>query len=255
MSWVGGSLRACSFLFLAPYARTTRYEEAFLPEGKKRPRSLRSLGLASLVIGPYMLFVFHTSLDSGTRIMHGLVERFSCVFFNSSIVCLLQSARCNWLSYAKPTSITEISVKRAWEIIYEHLIPENVRFIVITLRRIVKYLGVGRIVLHTAFLFLANNALIANWGSSANYRGLVLNPSVPLTPFRPRALTSAPIEPLHSKSDCFFLYQMYCYYLREVLCPTVGPSPAPCSDVSDFAALMVCRVLHRATSCTVPCVL
>ena len=34
--------------FLAPYARTTRYEEAFLPEGKKRPRSLRSLGLASL---------------------------------------------------------------------------------------------------------------------------------------------------------------------------------------------------------------
>ena len=36
-------------LFLAPYARTTRYEEAFLPEGKKRPRSLRSLGLASLL--------------------------------------------------------------------------------------------------------------------------------------------------------------------------------------------------------------
>ena len=36
------------FLFLAPYARTTRYEEAFLPEGKKRPRSLRSLGLAML---------------------------------------------------------------------------------------------------------------------------------------------------------------------------------------------------------------
>ena len=35
------------FLFLAPYARTTRYEEAFVPEGKKRPRSLRSLGLAS----------------------------------------------------------------------------------------------------------------------------------------------------------------------------------------------------------------
>ena len=37
-----------SFLFLAPYARTTRYEEAFLPEGKKRARSLRSLGLALL---------------------------------------------------------------------------------------------------------------------------------------------------------------------------------------------------------------
>ena len=36
------------FVFLAPYARTTRYEEAFLPKGKKRPRSLRSLGLASL---------------------------------------------------------------------------------------------------------------------------------------------------------------------------------------------------------------
>ena len=36
------------FLFLAPYARTTRYEEAFLPKAKKRTRSLRSLGLASL---------------------------------------------------------------------------------------------------------------------------------------------------------------------------------------------------------------
>ena len=37
------------FLFWHPiYARTTRYEEAFLPKGKKRPRSLRSLGLASL---------------------------------------------------------------------------------------------------------------------------------------------------------------------------------------------------------------
>ena len=38
------------YLFWAPYARTTRYEEAYLPEGKKRPRSLRSLGLASLLI-------------------------------------------------------------------------------------------------------------------------------------------------------------------------------------------------------------
>ena len=37
------------FVFLAPYARTTRYEEAFLPEGKKRSRSLRSLGLASIL--------------------------------------------------------------------------------------------------------------------------------------------------------------------------------------------------------------
>ena len=37
------------FVFLtAYYARMTRYEEAFLPKGKKRPRSLRSLGLASL---------------------------------------------------------------------------------------------------------------------------------------------------------------------------------------------------------------
>ena len=36
------------FIFLAPYARTTRYEEAVLPEGKKRHRSLRSLSLASL---------------------------------------------------------------------------------------------------------------------------------------------------------------------------------------------------------------
>ena len=37
----------CFFVFLlAPYARTTRHEEAFLPKGKKRPRSPRSLGLA-----------------------------------------------------------------------------------------------------------------------------------------------------------------------------------------------------------------
>ena len=36
------------FFFLAPYARTTPYEEAFMPKGKKRTRSLRSLGLASL---------------------------------------------------------------------------------------------------------------------------------------------------------------------------------------------------------------
>ena len=43
------------FLFLAPYARTTRYKEAFLPKGKKRPRSLRSIGLASLA--HYILFV------------------------------------------------------------------------------------------------------------------------------------------------------------------------------------------------------
>ena len=36
------------FLFLAPYASTTRYEEAFLPKGKKWTWSLRSLVLASL---------------------------------------------------------------------------------------------------------------------------------------------------------------------------------------------------------------
>ena len=38
------------FLFIyfifGTYARTTRYEEVFLPKGKKRTRSLRSLGLA-----------------------------------------------------------------------------------------------------------------------------------------------------------------------------------------------------------------
>ena len=39
-------------VFLAPYARTTRYEESVLPKGKKRPRSLRSLGL-----GMYPLFI------------------------------------------------------------------------------------------------------------------------------------------------------------------------------------------------------
>ena len=36
------------FFIFGTLARTTRYEEAFLLEGKKRPRSLRSLGLASL---------------------------------------------------------------------------------------------------------------------------------------------------------------------------------------------------------------
>ena len=36
------------FLFFAPYARTTRYEEAFLPKGNNRLRSLRSLGLATV---------------------------------------------------------------------------------------------------------------------------------------------------------------------------------------------------------------
>ena len=45
---IPGTEKCLFFLFLAPYARTTRYEEAFFPEGKKRPLSLRSLGLASL---------------------------------------------------------------------------------------------------------------------------------------------------------------------------------------------------------------
>ena len=45
---IPGTEKCLDFLFLAPYARTTRYEEDILPEGKKRPRSLRSLGLASL---------------------------------------------------------------------------------------------------------------------------------------------------------------------------------------------------------------
>ena len=43
---IPGTEKCFYFLFLAPYARTTRYEEAFLPKGKKRPRSLRSLVLA-----------------------------------------------------------------------------------------------------------------------------------------------------------------------------------------------------------------
>ena len=43
------------FSFLAPYARTTCHEEAFLPEGKKLPRSLRSLGVASLWRGFFFL--------------------------------------------------------------------------------------------------------------------------------------------------------------------------------------------------------
>ena len=45
---IPGTEKCFDFWFLAPYARTTRYEEAFLPKGKKRPRSLRFLGLASL---------------------------------------------------------------------------------------------------------------------------------------------------------------------------------------------------------------
>ena len=42
---IPGTGKCSDFFFLAPYARTTRYEEAFLPKGKKRFRSLRSLGL------------------------------------------------------------------------------------------------------------------------------------------------------------------------------------------------------------------
>ena len=40
---------ATAVSFLAPYARGTRYEEAFLPKGNKRLLSPRSLGLASLL--------------------------------------------------------------------------------------------------------------------------------------------------------------------------------------------------------------
>ena len=53
------------FVFLAPYARTTRYEEAFLPKGKKQPRSLRSLGLASLLPGIFVPLC--ARWDSNTR--------------------------------------------------------------------------------------------------------------------------------------------------------------------------------------------
>ena len=38
----------------------TRYEEAFLPEGKKRPRSLRFLGLASLLSYHHQSLAVHT---------------------------------------------------------------------------------------------------------------------------------------------------------------------------------------------------
>ena len=34
---IPGTEKCVDFLFLAPYARTTRYEGAFLPKGKKRP--------------------------------------------------------------------------------------------------------------------------------------------------------------------------------------------------------------------------
>ena len=49
------SMKVYMFIFiyiyiLAPYARTTRYEAAFWPEDKKRPRSLRSIGLALLLL-------------------------------------------------------------------------------------------------------------------------------------------------------------------------------------------------------------
>ena len=45
------------FFFLAPYARTTRYEEALFLKGKKRTRSLRSLGLTIFRFFPdFVLF-------------------------------------------------------------------------------------------------------------------------------------------------------------------------------------------------------
>ena len=55
------------FLFLAPYARTTRYEIAFLLEGKKSARSLRSLGLASLLF-ERSEFLIDTPQKEGLRV-------------------------------------------------------------------------------------------------------------------------------------------------------------------------------------------
>ena len=59
----------CFFiLFLAPYARTTRYEEVFLPEGQKRPRSLRSPGLVSVGLDT-CIFVMPSTNVKGTRVV------------------------------------------------------------------------------------------------------------------------------------------------------------------------------------------
>ena len=61
---IPGTEKCFDFLFLAPYARTTRYEEAFLPTGIKRPRLLRSLGLASLL---GMLYYCSSAYRSNNR--------------------------------------------------------------------------------------------------------------------------------------------------------------------------------------------
>ena len=48
---ISGTKKCFDFFFWHPiYARTTRYEEDFLLKGKKWPRSLRSFGLASLLV-------------------------------------------------------------------------------------------------------------------------------------------------------------------------------------------------------------
>ena len=47
---IPGTEKCFVFYFWHPMLVKTRYDEAFLPEGKKRPRSLRSLGLALLLI-------------------------------------------------------------------------------------------------------------------------------------------------------------------------------------------------------------
>ena len=69
------------FLFLAPFARTTRFEEAFLPEGKKRPRSLRCHGLSSLFI-PYMIRIcIDNEIIKNDKIALEITENIKPVFF------------------------------------------------------------------------------------------------------------------------------------------------------------------------------
>ena len=46
---IPGTEKCFDFLFLAPYARTTRYKEAFLPKGKKKA-SVASLPRPCLII-------------------------------------------------------------------------------------------------------------------------------------------------------------------------------------------------------------
>ena len=55
------------------YARTARYEKAFLPKGKKRPLSLRSLGLASLLFS-------ETSSENDAHYYSGTCVRHNCYY-------------------------------------------------------------------------------------------------------------------------------------------------------------------------------